>query len=90
VKLLLGILFAIILFGCGEDRISFEVPQPEGLRNEKAIPKKAIGAYLNLNDSSTLSITRDQIIKIVDTHIKGLLSEMDSVDRVKIKNDTIY
>jgi hypothetical protein len=90
VKLLLSILFAVILFGCGEDRINFEVPQPEGLRNEKTIPKKAIGTYLSLNDSSTLSITKDQIIKIVDTDIKGVLSEMDSVDRVKIKHDTAF
>ncbi len=89
-KISFNILFVLVLFGCGEDRVSFEVPQPDGLRNEKIISQKIIGIYRSLDDSSRLVINSDQIIKIVNTKVAGLLSEMDSVDRIKIKHDTVF
>ncbi len=70
--------------------VRFEVPQPEGRQNEKSIPKKLLGTYSSLTDSSTLIITKTHIISFSEFDIAGLVSELDSVDRVKYKTDTTF
>jgi len=70
-----------------ENSVLFETPQPEGLSNEKGIPKKLIGQYLNLNDSSMLTITGRLIIKYSFEDFSG---KIDSVDLKEIKGDTSY
>jgi hypothetical protein len=76
----------LILISCG-DLVTFEAPQPEGLSNIKGIPKKFVGQYLSLNDSSKLTITSQKIIKFSITHFS---KKIDSVDIKEIKRDTGY
>lgn len=83
------ILFSLIFFSC-DNSIRFENPQPERQSNEKSIPKRIIGKYLNLYDSSSVTITANQIIRKIDINFSYHLSQLDSVDRANIKNDTSY
>ena len=63
---------SILILSSGENNVRFENPQPEGQRDEKMIPKKMVGTYLSLNDSSIVRIGENQIIKTVNTNISGL------------------
>lgn len=82
-------LAAIVLSSCLDlDFVVFEVPQPEGVKNETFIPKKLIGSYSSLTDSSTLVITKRHIISFEHFHMAAPLSDLDSADRIKLKNDT--
>jgi hypothetical protein len=83
-----GIIFLIIfiLTACGE-LVRFETPQPEGQSDEKAIPRKLFGQYLALNDSSSLLISRDLIIRYSNYTFS---EKIDSTDRAEIKGDTVY
>ena len=80
----------LILFSCGDKVGEFEVPQPEGQSDEKGIPKKLIGRYLNIKDSSTLFVTSGQITKSVVADFAEHKSELDSADKVTFKNDTSF
>ena len=84
------IILSLLVFSSCDNVGRFEVPQPEEQRDEKSIPKKLWGIYLNLEDSSMITIGKGQIVKIVKTSYSGLLSDLDSADRVVIKGDTIF
>ena len=80
-----------IIVCCSCDNIvRFEAPQPEGQNHETSIPKKLMGSYRSLKDSSILTITNDHIISSISSDYSGLVSALDSIDRVKIRNDTSY
>jgi len=84
------IILSIVILSSCDNMVRFEVPQPEGRQNEKSIPKKLLGTYSSLTDSSTLIITKTHIISFSKFDIAGLVSELDSVDRVKYKTDTTF
>jgi hypothetical protein len=71
----------LILSAC-IDSARFEVPQPEGVQDEKSVPKKLFGKYLSTSDSSVLTINEYSIIKEKQTIEKGLKSILDSSERV--------
>jgi hypothetical protein len=90
-RLTTPILLAFILISCGERvGVSFEVPQPEGKPNEKSIPKKLIGRYLNVEDSSILIISSDLIVETALADIVSHKSELDSADQITFRNDTAF
>jgi hypothetical protein len=82
-------LLALMLVSC-DNSIRFEVPQPEGKTNEKLIPKKLIGKYSSLTDSSVLRITYNLVIRNKVINLSTHLSKLDSADRAVIKHDTSY
>jgi hypothetical protein len=84
------IIFTVLVFSSCDNLVRFEVPQPEGEKGMRSIPKKLLGTYLNLEDSSMIIITKDQIVKAMEGDESGLLSELDSIDRINIKGDTTY
>jgi hypothetical protein len=79
----------LILTSC-DNPIRFEVPQPEGRPNEKSIPKKLIGQYSSLNDSSVLTINTGLILKRKVTDLATPKSQLDSAERATFKHDTVY
>jgi hypothetical protein len=83
------VIVLLILCAC-EPPIRFESPQPEGRKNERSIPRSLIGTYLNPIDSSKLIVSDQHVVSITHERAASLLSDMDSVDRVKIKGDTSY
>lgn len=86
---ILGLAMSLILGSCvGDfDIVSFEKPQPEGLSNEKGLPKRFAGEYISLNDSSRLTITPRLIIKYT---IEDFSGRLDSSDLKETKGDTSY
>jgi hypothetical protein len=84
------ILLSITIFSCGDKLGGFEVPQPEGQKDEKGLPTKIIGQYINVKDSSTLSVDFGQITRSVVADFAEHKSELDSSDRVIFKNDTSF
>lgn len=82
--------FALFILASCENAVRFEVPQPEGLKDEGSIPKKIQGSYLSLKDSTTIEITHDLIIRTTQNDYKGILNDLDSIDRAQIKGDTSY
>ena len=84
----LFLLFAL-LGSCDLD-VRFEAPQPEGTRDESSIPKKLIGQYSGLGDSTSLDITRDLIIKKLISRLATTKMELDSSERTIYKSDTVF
>ncbi len=81
-------IFGILLLGACENSVQFEVPQPEGIKNEASIPSKLRGTYKHITNPETLTITDDQIIEA--THVKNTFpkSELDSAEAAGIHGDT--
>ena len=73
--------FIFILLASCVDSAHFEVPQPEGVKDEKSISKKLIGKYLAY-DSTLLTITSHAMIK------SNLTKATDSLP--KQNPDTLY
>lgn len=89
-KIIAIVLASTILVSCGrktEDYVRFEAAQPDGFSNEKGIPKKIIGQYLSLDDSSKLIITGGLIIKY---SIEELSGKLDSIDLEDVNGDTSF
>lgn len=80
------ILSALLVTSCG-DAVRFETPQPEGVSSEKRIPKKLVGQYASLDDSSKLTISNHLIIR---SAIASLSARIDSVDMKGVTGDTSY
>jgi hypothetical protein len=70
--------------------VRFETPQPEGQTNENTIPKKLIGEYFSLEDSSRLNITFGQITKTLISDLSLHKSELDSSDRLTFNKDSTF
>ena len=83
------VILVLIHVSC-DNPVRFEVPQPEGRQNEKIIPKKLIGQYSSLMDSSVLTILDRLIVKSKVEDFSTPLSKLDSADRAMIKHDTAY
>lgn len=82
------IILFLSLFASCDNPIRFEVPQPEGKDDELSIPKKIIGTYNGLDGLTILTVTDKDIIKTAQGDYIALVSELDSVERTTIKNDT--
>lgn len=67
--------------------VRFEAPQPEGQSNEKGIPKRLVGQYSSLNDSSKLTITDRLIIR---NSIADISDKIDTLDTKGVNVDTTY
>jgi hypothetical protein len=87
----LRIISLLFLLHCScENIVRFETPQPEGQRDEKYIPSKMIGTYRSLNDSSLLTVTKQQLTRIVDWRVSGTINDLDSAIRIEVKGDTTF
>jgi hypothetical protein len=86
-KKALVILCSAVILSCVND-IMFETSQPEGVREEDAIPKKAIGVYRSTQDSSLLKVTSGEIIRYVSREFTVPRSALDSA--YDLKADTIF
>lgn len=84
----------LLLARCIDDRVRFGAPQPEGVRDEKDVPKKMLGAYRSLYDSSILIIGKSSIVRkqeITDLlSLDKFLSDIDSISRSKFRKDTSF
>jgi len=81
------LILALILNSC-DNPVRFEVPQPEGRRNEQSIPKKLTGHYSSLSDSSNLTISDRLILKRKVSNQSIPLSSLDSAERANIQRGT--
>lgn len=84
------IILTIGFFSCESKKISFEQPQPEGVRNETSFKKKFLGVYFGIDDSSKLTISKTNIIKQWDMMFKYHKSSFDTITNYKIRRDSIY
>jgi hypothetical protein len=81
------ILLCILSFlSCGP-AVTFTEPQPAGVRNLADIPNRLVGKYLSLSDSSTLAISRQNIIRHYTTLVKADKNHLDS--NFVLQNDTL-
>jgi hypothetical protein len=80
------VLATLVLVSCG-DLVRFEEPQPTGQSNEKRIPKRLIGQYLSLDDSSKLIIAKGLVVKY---SVSNFSDKVDSIYMKGIKGDTTY
>jgi hypothetical protein len=88
-RILIVILSVLLLASC-DNGVRFETPQPEGQTNENSIPKKLIGEYFSLEDSSRLNITFGQITKTLISDLSLHKSALDSSDRLTFNKDSTF
>ena len=87
---ILTVILSVLLLSSCDNGVRFETPQPEGQSNEKAIPKKLIGEYFSLEDSSRLNVTFGQITKTLIRDLSLHKSELDSSDRLIFNKDSTF
>jgi hypothetical protein len=83
-------IFTLLILCSCENPVRFESPQPEGRRDENSIPRKLIGQYRSLEDSSILTITSRDIISRSDWRARAHLTELDSAEQASIHGDTTF
>ncbi|HZY81523.1 MAG TPA: hypothetical protein VFE50_18495 [Cyclobacteriaceae bacterium] len=84
------IFFLLFLCSCADKTAKFTTPQPSWLKDKKVIPGKFRGTFENKEDSATLTIDRNVIIRSKHNVFAGKVSDLDSADRVRIHGDTTF
>ena len=84
----LNLIFCLCFISCKEPIVSFEVTQPENVKEQKEFPKKLIGIYYNLENDTELIIRKYFILKKILIKDTLKISELDKNEI--IKNDTLY
>lgn len=82
------ILLLLAFNSCKEPLVTFIVPQPENVREQKEFPNKLIGTYYHAEGSSYLIIEKHFIIK--RTTINDTLSISELSENERIIKDTFY
>lgn len=78
----------LALYSCKDTTVSFEVSQPENVKEEKEFPNKLIGTYYNPDENSQLEISKYFILKKITLEDTLKISELNKNER--IVNDTLY
>lgn len=86
--IIFNLIFCLFITSCKEPIVSFEVPQPENVKEQKAFPNKLIGTYYNSENDTELIIREYLIFKRILTKDTLKISEL-STNEI-IKNDTLY
>jgi hypothetical protein len=90
---MIGKLAIILLAGAMArscDKADFEKPQPDGTKNLTAIPADLKGKYLGEADSAQMAVDdRGILVHRTDRHSMHI-SQVDSVDRPKLRKDTSF
>lgn len=72
------------------DKADFEKPQPDGVKNLTAMPAELKGKYLGMEDSALMVVDdRSILVHRTDRHSMHI-SQVDSVDRPKLRKDTSF
>lgn len=79
----------MVLLSCNLN-ISFEQPQPVGVKSEQAFKKKFIGKYFGIDDSSYLYIYPTFIVQEWGTLFAYRKSVFDTIQSYSIRNDSIF
>ncbi|HSH65932.1 MAG TPA: hypothetical protein VLB84_09060 [Bacteroidia bacterium] len=83
-------LLCLFLIACDGPSVTFESPQPIDVKNQDHFPKILMGKYINVSDSSVITITDKAITR--GFNIKYVISkkELDTMKNCKVVNDTLY
>ncbi|MDD4922534.1 MAG: hypothetical protein PHS30_08685 [Bacteroidales bacterium] len=81
--LFIPVFFLVMLVGCTPP-VTFNQPQPEGVDNLSAIPKKMVGYYVGKDGITSLTIDRNRIILYYDYEVK---QQKDSLNWEKMKTE---
>ncbi|WP_264558444.1 hypothetical protein [Flavobacterium sp. N2270] len=84
----LNLIFCLFYISCKEPIVTFEVAQPENVKEQKEFPKKLIGTYYNSENDSELIIRKYFIFKKMLIKDTLRISELNKNEI--IKNDTLY
>jgi len=79
----------LILIGftsCGP-QVTFDKPQPDGVKNLSKFPKRIQGKFIRLSDNKQLEITNNTIIETSDFELKENINQLDS--NLKIIGDSV-
>jgi len=58
------LLILVLVWGCDSPDVRFDKPQPEEGRNLNRFPRSFTGKYINISDSSILTISKRNIIQV--------------------------
>ncbi len=84
---LLACLHTLLLVSCGPE-VSFEEPQPAGVKDLKSFPKSFRGEYQSKQDGSVLSISGSMITRTYEIYFTASLKNLDSV--YEMRNGLLY
>lgn len=80
----------IYLVGCEGPAVTFELPQPIDVKNQERFPKKLIGKYLSVSDSTIITISDKAITRGFNIQFVMCKKELDSVKHYVLQRDTLY
>lgn len=76
-EIIIVIIIFFTLYSC-EPPVTFTEHQPSNTRSLSKFPKRVLGNYKNLSDSSLLTINEKSIIRIYDFDFKQSIKDLDS------------
>lgn len=82
--------FSICITSCDGPVVTFEIPQPLGIKNETAFPSKLIGKYLSKIDSTIITISDSIISRGFNIKYVMCRKELDTMKHFVLQKDTLY
>lgn len=76
-EIIIVIIILVTLSSC-EPPVTFTEPQPSSTKSLSKFPKRFLGNYKNLSDSTILTVNEKSIIIIYDFDLKKALKDIDS------------
>lgn len=80
----------LFILGCGGPAVTFEHPQPMDVKDEDHFPKKMLGQYLSMLDSSVITITDKTITRGFNMKYVMHRRELDTMQHCMLINDTLF
>ena len=80
------LLLAVAFISCDQS-VRFEQPQPVNVSDLEGIPKKYHGFFLSTTDSSSLEISRNQVV--IYKMISGRIARQSEDSLIRISGDTV-
>lgn len=82
--------FFIFMVSCDGPAVTFELPQPLGVKDEKYFPKKLIGKYRSKLDSTIITISDSVITRGFNIQYVMCKKELDTMKHCFLLKDTLF
>jgi hypothetical protein len=86
---ILPLFFLSLITGCSGPAVTFEEPQPTGIKEQSGFSRHIKGTYLNISDSSVLTITDRCVFSDYDSELRIARSTVENSSDFKTLEDTL-
>jgi len=78
------------MVSCDGPIVTFELPQPLGVKNQNRFPAAIIGKYISMLDSSVITISDSAITRGFNMRFVMCKKELDTMKQCVMQKDTLF